>query len=260
MMKMIEAVLKRDSESIVKALQFGENPNARNAFGLSASDYARLLGYEEALGKMAARPQHQIHVITPQGLRLSVDEASFSSFFKIDYLPYPRFSSPKTLEKTLNNFPYLLRLKALSEEERNNFSRFEKELNQGLVAPSTIQWIDDKVGYGLFTERPLIEGAWIGEYTGIVRRYYRTRPDKNGYCLKYPTKLFSLFYTMVDAQEGGNETRFINHSETPNVRPLICIQGRLFRFGLVASRPIEPGEQLTLDYGPDYWRQREMLL
>lgn len=62
----------------------------------------------------------------------------------------------------------------------------------------------------------------------------------------------------IDALRCGNVARFLNHSCRPNVR---CVRARLgvesvLRVGLFAARQVEAGEELTLDYGPEWWVQK----
>ena len=56
---------------------------------------------------------------------------------------------------------------------------------------------------------------------------------------------------MVDAARQGNTTRFINHAEPPrsNVIASLTTANGLRKVVLRASRDIESGDELLLDYG-----------
>jgi SET domain-containing protein len=55
-------------------------------------------------------------------------------------------------------------------------------------------------------------------------------------------------YWNVDSSRGGNGTQYINHCCEPNAFMRV-VAGRIIIFAL---RDIEPGEEITLDYGETY--------
>ena len=55
-------------------------------------------------------------------------------------------------------------------------------------------------------------------------------------------------YWNVDSSRGGNGTQYINHRCEPNAFMRV-VHGRILIFAL---RDIEPGEEITLDYGETY--------
>ena len=55
-------------------------------------------------------------------------------------------------------------------------------------------------------------------------------------------------YWNVDSSRGGNGTQYINHCCEPNAFMRV-VAGRILIFAL---RDIEPGEEITLDYGETY--------
>ena len=55
-------------------------------------------------------------------------------------------------------------------------------------------------------------------------------------------------YWGVDSSRGGNGTQYINHCCEPNAFMQV-VRGRIIIFAL---RDIEPGEEITLDYGETY--------
>jgi SET domain-containing protein len=102
-------------------------------------------------------------------------------------------------------------------------------------------------GRGVFAARPIAKGARIIEYTG--RRIAYTLANRlYGDDERAPTHtfLFELDDDMViDAGQGGNAARWINHSCDPNCEA-VDEDGRIF---IDALRAIAPGEELGYDYG-----------
>jgi SET domain-containing protein len=99
------------------------------------------------------------------------------------------------------------------------------------------------VGKGLFAVTRLSEGDFIAEYSG--KRIPTTEADtsKSRY-------LFEIDKDWtVDAEHEDNFARYINHSCDPNCEADI----RNRRVLIFALRDIENGEELTLDYGEEYF-------
>lgn len=98
-------------------------------------------------------------------------------------------------------------------------------------------------GLGLFATRPFKKGERIIEYVGRV-----IAPEE-----EYTNRSKYLFETSarrtVDGQARSNTARYINHSCRPNCEPNI-VRGRIF---IDALRAIKPGEELTYDYGEEYF-------
>jgi len=102
-------------------------------------------------------------------------------------------------------------------------------------------------GKGVFALQALAEGETLFEYSGEVitwKEALRRHPHD-------PTDPNHTFYFhiddqhVIDGKQGGNSSRWINHSCKPN-----CEAdeqgGRVF---IKALRAIEPGEELFYDYG-----------
>jgi uncharacterized protein len=78
-------------------------------------------------------------------------------------------------------------------------------------------------GLGLFATKPIKRGVHIAAYRGNKR-------------------------WTIDGSPRWNLARYINHSCRPNAKPV----GRRGGIVIVALRRIEPGEEITYDYGRDY--------
>lgn len=99
-------------------------------------------------------------------------------------------------------------------------------------------------GLGLFTKVPIEEGAFVVEYTGklIPTKEAEKMEDTHRY-------LFQISDTWsIDGETEDNLARYVNHSCDPNCEADM-VDGHLAFF---AARDIEAGEELTIDYGPEY--------
>jgi len=99
-------------------------------------------------------------------------------------------------------------------------------------------------GKGLFAKRKIPKGTRIIEYAGkrlpVDNLWIEVDPKKPGH-----TYLFRLNETtVIDGAQGGNESRFINHSCDPNCEPY-GFDGNMY---IYAMRDIVRGEELTFDY------------
>lgn len=173
--------------------------------------------------------------------------------FGFKYLPHLKFSNYASLKSVIRNCPLILRTCA-GGEARELAVKYADKLNQGYVANTIVKWINGSIGYGLFAAEDLPYGSYIGEYTGLVRRLFRSKPDQNPYCFQYPTRFWSLEYYVIDALWQGNETRFVNHSAQPTLEPACLMQNRLLHTVFFTNQAVKAGEELTFNYGPDFWR------
>jgi SET domain-containing protein len=145
-------------------------------------------------------------------------------------------------------------------------------IDRGAPGPIEIYYVNNEVKYGARATRDILPGDYIGEYVGrvitgsnLITHALQLKalglefPNSSRYMIPVSFEAMSigpgsLFY--VDANEAGNETRFINHSAQPaNVVMLksFIYQG-MPRLIFVASKPVAKGKQLLLDYGEEYWR------
>ena len=104
-------------------------------------------------------------------------------------------------------------------------------------------------GLGVFAVRPIKRGTRIIEYTGELishdegERRYPTAPDyheeaEHTYLLQLDDD------RVIDANVGGNDARFINHSCAPNCEPMRAGD----HMWIVSVRDIRVGEELAYDY------------
>lgn len=113
-----------------------------------------------------------------------------------------------------------------------------------------VRFVDETVGFGLFSTTTLPSSSFVGEYTGVVR----SSSTLNGYSMDY----YSLGMEedlQIDASEYGSLMRFLNHSDDPNCEFVHVWHRGLFHVMVRSLRPILADEQLLVSYGPSYWRR-----
>ncbi len=102
-------------------------------------------------------------------------------------------------------------------------------------------------GKGVFAVQPIAEGERIVEYVGEVITWKEAQ-RRHPHDPKDPNHTFYFHVDdkhVIDAKHGGNASRWINHSCDPNCEADED-DGRVF---IKALRNIEPGEELSYDYG-----------
>ena len=81
--------------------------------------------------------------------------------------------------------------------------------------------------------------------------------NTNAYCFSYPSAPYVWIKYTIDAQDHGNEIRFLNHSETPNCEAIgVCVDG-LLHIIVRTTRLIYKEEELCYHYGEQYWKGYE---
>lgn len=183
--------------------------------------------------------------------------AELENELQFRYLPHNVFESVEERLKVLDLGLAKWRSGGVTGEAVELGSRFAKEIDAAHLVPMTIGWVSDAVGHGAFAGEDLVEGAWIGEYTGVVRENDRRYLEPmNHYCYEYPVPDAIGRSYVIDATQ-GNLTRFINHSREPNLKPKYAFKEGMYHCIFLALRPIAKGSQLTYDYGQSYWYVRE---
>ena len=102
-------------------------------------------------------------------------------------------------------------------------------------------------GKGAFALKPIPAWTRVIEYTGerVSHEVADARYEDEDESGKTHTVLFTVDDdTVIDANVGGNEAKFFNHSCGPNMQSRI-VRKRVY---LETIRDIEPGEELTYDY------------
>jgi SET domain-containing protein len=111
-------------------------------------------------------------------------------------------------------------------------------LDKICIAPSPIH------GLGGFAARLLAQGARVVEYRGerITKSESLRRCEAQNWFIFGLDEEFDL-----DGSVESNPARFFNHSCAPNCEA-VCEEGRIW---IVALRELQPGEEVTFNYGYD---------
>ncbi|MCX6714023.1 MAG: SET domain-containing protein [Candidatus Vogelbacteria bacterium] len=100
-----------------------------------------------------------------------------------------------------------------------------------------------KTGLGLFAGEPIKKGTCIIEYIGRVISEKEEYTSNSKYLFGINSKM------TIDGRDRANTARYINHSCHPNADPEIWHK-RVF---IMAIKNIKPGNEITYDYGKEYW-------
>jgi hypothetical protein len=100
-----------------------------------------------------------------------------------------------------------------------------------------------KTGLGLFTESEIPKDACVIEYVGVELTAEQEEKSRSKYLFEINNR------KTIDGTPRWNTARYINHSCKPNCEPNIH-KGRVF---IHAKRKIKPGEELSYNYGKNYF-------
>lgn len=135
--------------------------------------------------------------------------------------------------------------------------KFKQEIELELLPKLSVRFIHENVGSGGFAEEHLKKGQFAGEYTGLVRENIREHfVPLNNYLMEYPVNDQHGRSFVIDATH-GNACRFYNHSKKPNLKIHYAFIDGFYHVIFLSLRPIKKGEQLTYDYGENYWLLRD---
>jgi SET domain-containing protein len=100
-----------------------------------------------------------------------------------------------------------------------------------------------RCGLGLFTAESIPKDVSVAEYTGRMISEKQVEKSRSRY-------LFDVGGEgALDGSPRSNRARYINHSCRPNCIAVV----RKKRVFIRSLRQIRPGEELTYDYGKDYF-------
>ena len=103
-------------------------------------------------------------------------------------------------------------------------------------------------GWGVYAAEPIAEDRRIVEYKGALVPQDEAWRREQRYLPRQRIWIFTINGRWArDAGFGGNIARYVNHACNPNC--YVEIFGH--HIWIIASRDIEPGEELTYDYNTD---------
>jgi uncharacterized protein len=100
-----------------------------------------------------------------------------------------------------------------------------------------------KTGKGLFALEPIPKGKCIIEYTGVAVPEKDTDNINSRYLFDVGGNV------IINGNTPTNKAKYINHSCRPNCEPT-GPKGRVF---ILSIKKIATGEELTYDYGKEYF-------
>ncbi|MCK4499106.1 SET domain-containing protein-lysine N-methyltransferase [Candidatus Babeliales bacterium] len=133
--------------------------------------------------------------------------------------------------------------------------RFGRKLEKKETAPVYVGWVNSLVGYGVFSNKALKKGTFLGECAGQVKHIEKVS-QKNEYIYHYPSSKPEKQF-VIDVSTEGNYFRFLNHDGQSNIEGEYVYHKGLWHLIFIAARDIRAGDQLLLDYGPEFWEGRK---
>lgn len=115
--------------------------------------------------------------------------------------------------------------------------------NKKPACPEGLKVKRSSAGLGLFATRPFKKGERIIEYFGREISKEEEYTSRSLYLFEVNSR------KTIDGTQRDNFARYINHSCKPNCEPNI-VKGRVW---IDAIKNIKPGEELTYDYGEEYF-------
>ncbi len=186
----------------------------------------------------------------------TITKKQLEDLVEIDYLPSLTFDKLQIKEKIEKKCMQAARYGYMQKEHLWFGAYYEKEIINHIIPDVYLKWIDPIKEYGLYACKDIKKHTFMGEYTGIIRRYKNKIDDRNAYCFEYSIGQKKTPYT-IDAREKGSLIRFVNHSDTPNLSPLSVYLEGVMHIIFRSNKDIKKDEELTYDYGPNYWKRRE---
>ncbi len=246
------AVLGNNSSLIETLLETGAE-DQEDKWGITPSHLTKLLGYSNALIKPKNRSiliyrnsDEKVH---------SIPISEFEKRLNITYTDSLIFDSIKTIHKVAKKCDRKMKKENLRQMNTWTLALHKKEMESDLDDLFYIKWINRYLGYGVFAARDIPALTYVGEYTGIVKRRNNRKNRFNDYIFSYDLCGKSTRWC-IDAKEKGNFTRFLNHSDSPNLTSRWVIKNGITHIIIFSNHRILKGAQLTYCYGPWYWRSR----
>lgn len=196
-----------------------------------------------------AVPNIKLHL--RNGSSHEVSQETLGEIIGFNYAPFLYFLHESELRSCSS-----LGLDASSGIPTSSSLNISYELESGYINPNiSVKYIGMcegvDVGYGVFADSAIASSRFIGEYVGILSSACASA--SSAYSVNYPGGLTCM---AIHAEEQGNLTRLINHSNAPNcqLRHILHDDLVVHVVCMTTDRGVDEGEQLTIDYGASYWK------
>lgn len=115
------------------------------------------------------------------------------------------------------------------------------------MSAGTVRIGRSATGLGLFAVKPIAKRAYIATYRGKRIATTEAQRRERRFGARYMFEIDRRW--TIDGTSRRNLGRYLNHCCAPNAEPLL----RSGRIVFVALRAIAPGEEITYDYGDEYF-------
>lgn len=168
------------------------------------------------------------------------------------------FESPRLVVNALRLAKLLAKIGISSMVSGARSTDVISQLNAGGSASLALTDLAPPFGQGVLAMNAVSRGECLTEYLGKVSfQHPRFFVGSTTYVMEYPLPGIFGFQWIIDARCFGNIARFINHSREPNAQVEVFFDGVLPRLAILALSDIQAGEQITIHYGSEYWRERD---
>ncbi|MFT4552014.1 MAG: hypothetical protein ACI9S8_000635 [Chlamydiales bacterium] len=250
-------ILQDDVEALQLLVKNGAKQEIKNRYGWTPKDLALNLGRRDCLQYLKQDEIPWVSFFDRGSFYIKfLTKNAFEQLINFEYLPQLKFDDPKTLEKAAKIAKHYIETKNhILTPDSETLDWIKANISAPIWKDFVIQWVGDEIGYGLFANRDLIMGEFVGEYVGTVSCQKKLKENDYLYYYNETTDPNKVIY--IDAKSSGNHTRFINHSSTPNLLNSTFYYDGLLHQLLFVNQPISKGHQLTYDYGEKFWEGRE---
>ncbi|KAI1715788.1 SET domain-containing protein [Ditylenchus destructor] len=121
-----------------------------------------------------------------------------------------------------------------------------------------VYFVNPTKKWGVRAKVRIPANTFVCEYAGTLIEDKDQHLEEDDYIFQFN---FENRNYMVDAYERGNVGRFVNHSCSSNMTAIICVFGILKfpRIMFFTLKDIPAGEELTIDYGENWWTAKQDL-
>ena len=250
------AVIENLPEKVEFLLRKNASKEKKNLWGMNAKDLAHYLHRKECLDYFEKTSALPILIYRNKESKIcSISIQEFEEKLQIKYLDQLEFENVDFLRWIYNKCQ-----KQLQKENFRQMNQWVLALHENAIYKASrdkiyVRWIDPSLGYGVFASENIPALTYIGEYTGVVKLRRKRKTYLNDYIFSYVAGPKTSPF-VIDAKEKGNFTRFINHSLEPNLTSRWVIAKGVTRIIVFSNQFIPKGNQLTYDYGVNYWKNR----
>ncbi len=236
-------------DSLEHLTHFTELFDVKNKRGYTPRDLLKILGKE-------IEPEGSLVVFRTQEQEFSsLTQEELELHFRMKFLNHLKFQEHKDFFWVLQRCAKKLEDESTKRKNLWIDSLYGNAFLSKKFSPSYVKWINPLIGYGLFAKEDIPQYSLVGEYTGVIRKRNAKQDKNNDYIFGYVVAQSETPF-VVDASLEGNYTRFINHSDEPNLHSTWLISKGICHIILVSKSYIPKDTQITYDYGPYYWRKR----